>query len=97
MQNYIFGIGMFVNKNRALVFLLCMAFFVWMWMIFLRENIYVDEGYHTRQIHRFMKGNYEIIPALTTIPGYHAVIAFIANAFDISSLKQIRVVSLLLS
>ncbi|MDD5397405.1 MAG: hypothetical protein PHW24_05135, partial [Candidatus Moranbacteria bacterium] len=42
-------------------------------------------------------GNYEIIPALTTIPGYHAVIAFIANAFDISSLKQIRVVSLLLS
>ncbi|MDP1833422.1 MAG: hypothetical protein Q8L11_00620 [Candidatus Moranbacteria bacterium] len=76
---------------------MCLAFSLWLIILFFSQETFVDEKTHLRQINRFLKGNFEIIPSLTTIPGYHAVIAFFVHFFKHPSLAFVRFVSLLLS
>ncbi|MEI7749539.1 MAG: hypothetical protein WCJ25_00890 [Candidatus Moraniibacteriota bacterium] len=93
----------FISRHRKEIFfpLLTLALFVWVGIIFLGNKTYVDEATHCRQIQRFFKGNYSMIDDLTTIPGYHAVIATSATILfhgeKQPSLQEVRMVSLFFS
>ena len=86
-----------IKENKLFGFFFGIAMVMWLSFIFLSHNPYVDENIHTRQIGRFMKENYEILPSLTTIPGYHVVMALIMQVFNHPSLTDMRLVSLFLS
>lgn len=87
-----------IDKKYWLVALfLLLAVSVWLGVIFFGDSSYADESDHLRQIHRFMKGNYEMMSSITTLPGYHLVVAFFANFFDNLKTKHIRLISLALS
>lgn len=83
----------FARHNKTFIFFMCFAFSVWLIILFFSQDMFVDEKTHFRQIGRFLKGNFKILPKLTTIPGYHAVIAFFAHFFKHSSLTLIRFIS----
>ena len=87
-----------INKNSCLfmIFLL-IALIVWVSVIFLGNNTYADGSAHIRQIHRFIKGNYHLMSQITTIPGYHITVAFIASFFHHLNARQIHLISLALS
>jgi len=54
------------------------ALVVWlaMGMIgFIGRGDYFDESYHILQVYRFLNGDWQQHPMLTTLPGYHAVLA----------------------
>lgn len=87
----------FVRRNKTFVFFLCFAFSLWLIILFFSQDTFVDEETHLRQINRFLKGNFEILPSLTTIPGYHIVIAFFVHFFKHPSLALVRFISFLLS
>jgi alpha-1,2-glucosyltransferase len=82
---------------RIFGFFLLLALLLWGGILLFGDNKYADESDHIRQIHRFMKGNYQVLPNLTTVPGYHAVIAALAAPFGDPAPKQIRLISLALS
>jgi alpha-1,2-glucosyltransferase len=52
-----------------------------------------DEIAHLPQIERFCRGDFTLIPDLTTIPGYHAVLATIATILGTHSLEAMRTVN----
>lgn len=56
-----------------------------------------DEGWHANQITLFIQGNWTMDPGLTTIPGFHAVVAFIASIVGEHSLGFLRFVSMMIS
>ena len=56
-----------------------------------------DEGWHANQITMFVQGKWAMDPGLTTIPGFHAVVAFIAMIVGEHSLGFLRFLSLLIS
>lgn len=85
------------KKNWIFIFFLGVAFLMWFIILFFGPANFVDENTHNRQIGRFLKGDYEILPSLTTIPGYHATIAFFAQFISHPSSKDIRLISFLLS
>jgi len=92
-----------ISRHRKGIFFLslALAFSVWIGIVFLGNKTYVDEATHCRQIQRFFKGNYSMIDDLTTIPGYHAVIAASSSLLFHSqkqpSLREVRLVSLVFS
>lgn len=85
------------EKKYWVASLLLIAVLIWVGIIFLGDSKYADEGDHARQISRFMKGNYNVMSQITTIPGYHAVIAFIAKVLGHSFSQQLRLISLAVS
>jgi alpha-1,2-glucosyltransferase len=54
----------------------------------------VDEWAHFHQVKQFLQGHYTPIDGLTTIPGYHAVVALVERAFDSESLGLARSVTM---
>jgi len=87
-----------IHKKRwGFSFFLLVAVSSWVGMIFLGNGSYADESDHLRQIHRFMKGNYDVLSQLTTVPGYHLVVAFFADFFHHLNSRQIRLISLVLA
>lgn len=89
--------AVFARRNKAFVFFLCLAFSLWLIILLFSRDTFVDEKTHLRQITRFLKGNFEVLPSLTTIPGYHAVIAFFVQFFKHPSLAFVRFISLLVA
>lgn len=87
----------FVKSNKIFTFLLVFAFILWLGILLFSQGTFVDEKTHYRQIGRILKGNLEILPSLTTFPGYHWTIAFLAKMTGQSSLVSIRFIGLLLS
>ena len=85
------------RKYWLFIFFISLAFSVWLATIFFGDKANVDEKVHYRQINRFVNGNYEILSNLTTIPGYHAVIAFFVKISHFHTLEMARLISLLLS
>ncbi|MCP4398961.1 MAG: hypothetical protein GY801_16885 [bacterium] len=55
-----------------------------------------DENHHVKQIDRFLNGNFHQLSTLTTIPGYHAVLAILAKASTLHELAHLRAFSLIL-
>jgi len=91
-------ISVMTKKTWLFIFFLSIAFSAWLSIIFFSINrADVDEKVHYRQISRFVKGNYEILPNLTTIPGYHVVIALFSKIGGYHSLEKTRIISLALS
>ncbi len=85
------------KKQWVLGSFLLLAIIMWVGVIFLGDDKYADEGVHTHQINRFMKGNYSVLSKLTTIPGYHMVIASVARLFGHPGVAAVRLISLSVS
>ena len=92
-----FSNRIFKRKNGVLMILIFLAFSMWLGIIFFGSSAYVDEKIHDRQINRFFKGNYDLLSNLTTIPGYHVVIASISKILNNHSSQQSRFISLFFS
>lgn len=86
----------FVTKNWLEVIFLLTACVVWLFVVFAVPNAHVDEKVHSRQIHHFLIGKYAILSNLTTIPGYHVVMAFLAKLTGLDDLQGLRLMSLIL-
>lgn len=56
-----------------------------------------DEPHHVSQIHLLMQGEWMLVPSLTTLPGYHALIAAIGALVGRGDLPALRLYSLILS
>lgn len=56
-----------------------------------------DEGWHANQITMFVQGNWAMDSGLTTIPGFHAIVAFVAMIVGEHSLGFLRFVSMIIS
>lgn len=95
MKKLVDKIFSIVKKHRVFTFFLCIALFLWLFILFFDQNKYVDEGIHLNQIRKFLNGKYEMVPIITMLPGYHATMALIAKPFGISSLTTIRFISFL--
>lgn len=54
-----------------------------------------DEGYHFEQIEYFLDGQYRVTSSLTTIPGYHVVMALASRMMGEESIVFYRTVNLL--
>ena len=65
--------------------------------LMLSNNIdmMVDEHPHYAQISYFLQGDFRQYPTLTTLPGYHAVMAFTGHYLNMSGPGHIRLLSLL--
>lgn len=63
------------------------------WNAFRGLPRYSDEIHHMRQIDRFCGGDLSVDPKLTTIPGYHAVSAFVGRLLHDCSLPPMRAVN----
>ena len=66
-------------------------------LLFKDFRIIQDEYYHFNQIYRYLSGDYSLNPALTTIPGYHVLIATVLRIFQTNSLGAARLVSFIIS
>ncbi|MCE2595964.1 Dol-P-Glc:Glc(2)Man(9)GlcNAc(2)-PP-Dol alpha-1,2-glucosyltransferase [Motilimonas cestriensis] len=58
-------------------------------------GLMIDEHPHYGQIGMFLRGDLSQHPSLTTIPGYHATMAFIGKHLHLSGPNHIRLISLL--
>ena len=56
-----------------------------------------DEGFHFDQIHLFLAGSMKMRQGVTTIPGYHLLLAGAAKLIHADSLNALRVISLCFS
>lgn len=66
--------------------------------IFIKDSpLLVDEKGHYPQIKKFIDRDFTMHPDITTIPGYHCVIALFAYIFHVSSISAIRLLSLIFS
>jgi hypothetical protein len=64
--------------------------------VFPFQGRIVDENYHVPQIAAFMRGDFTIDPHLTTIPGYHLLMAGIMKALSLHSMRALRVINAIL-
>lgn len=83
---------------------LTVATLVCIWTVLLvaffavkRHSYFGDEGYHLEQIRLFLARKWEITSAMTTIPGYHLLLAGIASFTQTDDLNVYRLVSLCVS
>lgn len=67
-------------------------------LVYLRGSLtYGDENIHRYQIEKFINGEYDLHPNLTTIPAYHALLALAGKAFGASSISFFRFINFLIS
>ncbi|MCE2573497.1 Dol-P-Glc:Glc(2)Man(9)GlcNAc(2)-PP-Dol alpha-1,2-glucosyltransferase [Motilimonas eburnea] len=59
-------------------------------------GLMIDENPHYAQISMFLRGELSQLPSLTTIPGYHAVTAFIGKHLHLTGANHVRLISLLM-
>lgn len=67
------------------------------WTEMLGVGPRVDESVHLEQIHDLEQGRWRLDPRLTTLPGYHAVVAGTLRLVGASELPAARAVTLVLS
>jgi alpha-1,2-glucosyltransferase len=65
--------------------------------VFTQLPVLADESYHVAQIEMFVEGRWELAPSLTTIPGYHAILALVAQLLGRTDVAALRVCSSVLS
>lgn len=84
-----------IKKNKKITLIFLIIFSLWISIIAFGSKRYADESYHYRQIKMFHAHKFEMANGLTTIPGYHTLLAtptFIL--FDDLSLFKIRLLTL---
>jgi len=87
----------FVTSNPVSCAIFLLAISLWITLISCGSKFYADEKYHYKQISWFTEGKFEIIPMLTTIPGYHAFVSLFAMWFDDLSFLKVRIISFSIS
>ena len=71
------------------------AFFIVVFLLTFRGPLQSDEKAHYPQIISFINGSAAVNPDITTIPGYHVVMAGIGKLFGITSVPGLRFVTFL--
>lgn len=71
-----------------------MALLVYLAAGFRGQNGHVDEGEHVDQILRLARGEWTLLPSLTTVPGYHALMALFVRATGAEGVDALRADSL---
>ncbi|UXY16177.1 Dol-P-Glc:Glc(2)Man(9)GlcNAc(2)-PP-Dol alpha-1,2-glucosyltransferase [Chitiniphilus purpureus] len=80
------------EKHIAYAFLYLFVIAVFFYL--KNANLLVDEQIHQAQIRRFFAGDYTLEPALTTVPGYHLLLAWLIWPFGELTLPMIRGVNM---
>jgi alpha-1,2-glucosyltransferase len=80
------------------------VFFITLSICFISSYLYIqnaelfgDEKVHYPQIKKFINKDFTLHPKITTIPGYHAILALFAYIFNVSSIASTRLLSLIFS
>lgn len=73
----------------TIALLLCVPLF------FQRTPLLADETTHAAQVRRFLAGNFALYPQLTTVPGYHFILFFLAKLTGWHTNASLRLFSLL--
>lgn len=89
-----------ISSGRSKSFALLGACFV-LWLctqlyVYPFRGRVVDENYHIPQIAAFMRGEWAIDPSLTTIPGYHLVMAGVMKLLSLHSVQDLRMINAVL-
>ncbi len=71
--------------------------FISSYLYIQNAKLFVDEKFHYSQIKKFINKDFTHHPKITTIPGYHAILALFAYIFNVSSIAPIRLLSLFFS
>lgn len=79
-------------RYETLVLWLAVALFAILNFARLPHEI-ADEGFHAPQVWLFTNGDYRITDGLTTIPTYHAAVAFLSRCAGLNSVTEWRIAS----
>lgn len=85
-----------IQKNILIIFAI-VSFALSAILIIGDKNLHSDESAHLDQINLFHKGQLTLNPILTTIPGYHLLIATLSETISQPSLAYYRLLTTLLS
>ncbi len=77
---------------RYFIFLVIPFFFYGIFTIWGTGSI-ADEFFHTEQVKKILNYDFTQHPGLTTIAGYHFIIAFTSKVFSVSGLNSFRLIS----
>lgn len=66
-------------------------------VVFSTSPLLVDERFHYAQESFFYHGKWELVPELTTIPGYHLLLAGLAHVTGTNTLVVVRIIHALIS
>lgn len=66
-------------------------------LLIAERDLIADEGAHGLQLRSFAISQWEVVESLTTIPGYHLVLAVLCLAAGVETANGARLVSLLMS
>lgn len=84
-------------KDKRILFWLFIVGIYLIIFLFIKDfRIVQDEYYHFNQIQRFVAGDVTLNPALTTIPGYHLLMATVIRIFQTDTLIFIRLINSIL-
>jgi alpha-1,2-glucosyltransferase len=83
--------------REDVVLYLAIALILGLVLWFFDRSILEDEVAHLPQIEKLYRGDFTLVEGLTTIPGYHALMAGIAKLLGTPSLGAMRAVNLVLS
>ena len=73
------------------------VFFLFLWIVVMTQKPLADERFHYAEFKLLYHGHWEIKSYLTTIPGYHLVIAGLARVLNSDRLFTMRNISLMFS
>lgn len=79
----------------ATVLLIVMGAVVGYVMVMGQSRLLTDEGPHVFQVGMFADGKFEIIPSITMIPTYHAILALIQRVTGLHDVASLRLMNLL--
>lgn len=82
-------------KRDLLFFSALVASLLALFLIFRNGPEFVDEWVHGGQIEKFARGDWRLIPILTTTPGYHALMVLPVKLTGVTSLAAFRFISFL--
>ena len=87
-----------LNRNQLIVvFLTIIAILIFCYSLFLKTELLNDEIMHFEQIEGIMKGDLTQKIAITMIPGFHYLIAFISKLIGDPTIASMRAINLIIS
>lgn len=84
-----------LKSKKIIPWVLIMATYFLIFFFFKDFRLVQDEYYHYNQIERFIIGESSINPALTTLPGYHLLMATFIKIFQINTLAFVRLLNVI--
>jgi alpha-1,2-glucosyltransferase len=85
------------DKSVRLYLAVIVAFFLFLWIVVSSQKPLADERFHYAEIKSLYHNQWEIKSYLTTIPGYHFVIAMLMKSLNSERLFTVRALSLCFS